>query len=105
MAEWIFFMHPPRDNFIATMTADERSAFAAHRDWLARLDTAGVLLVAGPTLGTVNTGVGIFTADDEASARRIIADEPVTSGGFMRGDLRPIQLGYLNPRTESEPVT
>ncbi|RMI33212.1 YciI family protein [Nocardia stercoris] len=104
MAEWIFFMHPPRDNFIATMTADEKSAFSAHRDWLARLDTAGVLLVAGPTLGTVNTGVGIFTADDEATARRIIADEPVTSGGFMRGDLRSIQLGYLNSRSESDPV-
>jgi len=25
MAEWIYFIHPPRDDFAATMTADERA--------------------------------------------------------------------------------
>ena len=33
MAEWVFFMHPPRDDFIATMTDGERSAFEAHAAW------------------------------------------------------------------------
>jgi len=30
MSEWVFFMHPPRDDFMATMTDAERSAFDAH---------------------------------------------------------------------------
>jgi len=30
VSEWVFFMHPPRDDFIATMTSAERSAFDAH---------------------------------------------------------------------------
>jgi hypothetical protein len=30
MVEWIYFLHPPRDNFAATMTDQERTAFAAH---------------------------------------------------------------------------
>ena len=51
MAEWIYFLHPPRDNFAATMTDDERAAFAAHAEWLGRLLAAGVLIAAGPTWG------------------------------------------------------
>ena len=34
MSEWVLFMHPPRDDFIATMTGAERSAFDAHAAWL-----------------------------------------------------------------------
>jgi len=64
VGEWVFFMHPPRDDFIATMTDAERSAFGAH----------------------------------EEAARRVVADEPVTSGGYMDGDLRPYRLGLLRGR-------
>ena len=36
MSEWVFFMHPPRDEFMATMSTDERTAFEAHAAWLRR---------------------------------------------------------------------
>jgi uncharacterized protein YciI len=98
VSEWVFFMHPPRDDFIATMTDAERSAFAAHAAWLRNLLAGGVLIVAGPCLGQVNTGIAIFEAPDEETARRIVAGEPVTSGGYMRGDLRPYRLGLLRGR-------
>lgn len=68
MAEWIYFLHPPRDDFAATMTDEERAAFAAHAAWLGRLLADGVLILAGPTLGSVNTGIGIFEAPDEETA-------------------------------------
>jgi uncharacterized protein YciI len=98
MSEWVFFMHPGRDDFIATMTDAERSAFDAHAAWLHGLLDDGVLILAGPCLGQVNTGIAIFEAPDEEAARRVVADEPVTSGGFMRGDLRPYRLGLLRGR-------
>ena len=98
MSEWVLFMHPSRDDFIATMTDAERSAFDAHAAWLRTLLADGVLIVAGPCLGQVNTGIAIFEAPDEDTARRIVAGEPVTSGGYMRGDLRPYRLGLLRGR-------
>jgi uncharacterized protein YciI len=98
MAEWIYFLHPPRENFAATMTDPERAAFAAHSDWLRRLLADGVLILAGPTLGRTNTGIGIFEAADEETARQIIAGDPVTQGGHSRGELRPFQLGFLRGR-------
>jgi uncharacterized protein YciI len=98
VSEWVFFMHPPRDDFIATMTDAERSAFEAHAAWLRRLLDEGVLITAGPCLGTINTGIAIFEAPDEEAARQIVVDEPVTSGGYMRADLRPYRLGLLRGR-------
>jgi hypothetical protein len=56
VSEWVFFMHPPRDDLMATMTDAERSAFQAHAAWLRGLLADGVLIAAGPCLGTVNTG-------------------------------------------------
>jgi uncharacterized protein YciI len=98
MAEWIYFLHPPRDNFAATMTDEERTALAAHAVWLTGLLADGALILAGPTLGSINTGIGIFEAPDEESARRIIEDDPVARGGFARPELRPYQLGFLRGR-------
>ena len=98
MSEWVFFMHPPRDDFIATMSGAERAAFDAHGAWLRGLLADGLLIAAGPCLGQVNTGIAIFEAASEDEARRIIAGEPVTSGGYMRGDLRPFRLGMLRGR-------
>ena len=98
LSEWIFFMHPERDDFIETMSEAEGAAFAAHAAWLRGLLADGRLVVSGPCLGRVNTGVMVFEADDEASAQRIVAAEPVTSGGHMRGDLRPYRLGLLRGR-------
>jgi uncharacterized protein YciI len=100
MAEWIYFLHPPRDDFAATMTDQERAAFAAHAEWLGRLLADGVLILAGPTLGPVNTGIGIFEAPDEETARRIIAEDPVARGGFARAELRPYQLGSCAAATD-----
>jgi uncharacterized protein YciI len=101
VSEWVFFMHPPRDDFIATMTDAERSAFDAHAVWLRGLLADGALIAAGPCLGQVNTGIAIFEAPSEDEARRIVVGEPVTSGGFMRGDLRPYRLGLLRGRDDS----
>ncbi|HEX6469139.1 MAG TPA: YciI family protein [Streptosporangiaceae bacterium] len=98
MSEWIFFMHPPRDDFIPTMSEAERAAFDAHAVWLRELLATGALIAAGPCLGRVNTGIAIFEAGGEDEARRIVADEPVTAGGHMRGELRPYRLGLLRGR-------
>jgi hypothetical protein len=81
-------MRPPRDDFIATMSGTERAAFDAHT-WLRRLLADGLLIAAGPCLGQVNTGIAIFEAASEGEAQRIVAGELVTSGEYMRGDLRP----------------
>jgi len=89
---WIYFIHPPRDDFAATMTAEEKTVWAEHSGRLQRLLTGGQLILAGPTLGTTNTGLVIFEAPDEGAARQIMEADPVISGGYAQGELRPFRV-------------
>jgi len=101
MAEWIYFLHPPRDDFAATMTDEESAVWGVHFERLQQLLAEGVLILAGPTLGSSNTGVTVFEADDEESARQIMLADPAISGGYAEGELRPFRVALLRGRDET----
>ena len=98
MPAWITFLHPPRDDFAATMTAEEEAVWDVHFERLQRLLADGILVLAGPTLGRINPGVTIFEAPDEAAARRILDEDSVIVGGYARGELRPFRVSLLRGR-------
>jgi uncharacterized protein YciI len=100
MAEWIYFIHPPREDFAATMTDAERQVWAAHAERLERMLADGVLVLAGPTLGRVNTGIAVIEAPDEESARRLMLEDPAIASGFKRGELRPFRTSFLRGRAD-----
>ena len=100
MAEWIYFLHPPRPDFAATMTAEEEAVWGAHFERFQRAMAEGTLVLVGPTLGSVNTGIAIFEAPDEASARQFMEEDPVVAGGFCTGELRPFRVSLLRGRDE-----
>ena len=98
MAEWVYFIQPPRENFAETMTDEERAVWATHFERLRRLLAEGVMILVGPTLGPTNTGIAIFEAGDEAAAQRIMEEDPVIAGGFASGELRPFRVSLLRGR-------
>jgi uncharacterized protein YciI len=98
MGEWIYFLHPPREDFAATMTDEERAVWGEHFERLQRLMAAGTLVLAGPTLGRVNTGICVIEAPDEDAARAIMEADPAIAGGYARGELRPFRVSLLRGR-------
>jgi uncharacterized protein YciI len=98
MAEWIYFIHPPRENFAATMTAQEKEVWKRHFERLQVLHREGVVILVGPTLGQTNTGIAIFEAADEATATRIMNEDPAIAEGYSRGELRPFSVSLLRGR-------
>jgi uncharacterized protein YciI len=98
MAEWLYSIHAPREDFAATMTEHEKAVWATHFERLQRLLAEGVLILAGPTLGRVNTGIAIIEAPDEASARRIMDEDPAIASGIARGELQPFRVSLLRGR-------
>jgi uncharacterized protein YciI len=98
MAEWIYFIHPPRENFAATMTDEEKAVWGVHFERFQRLLAEGTIVLVGPTLGPTNTGLAILEAPDEEAARRIMDEDPVIAGGFARGELRPFRISLLRGR-------
>jgi uncharacterized protein YciI len=98
MAEWIYFIHVPRENFAETMTKEEQDVWGVHFERFQRMVAEGTLILAGPTLGPINTGIAIFEAPDEEVARTIMEEDPVIAGGFARGELRPFKVSLLRGR-------
>ena len=98
MAEWIYFIHPPRENFAETMTEEEQAVWDVHFQRYRSLLAEGRLILAGPTLGSVNTGIFIFEAPDEESALQVMNEDPVISGGYATGELRPFRVSLMRGR-------
>jgi uncharacterized protein YciI len=98
--EWIYFIHAPREDFAATMTDDEREVWDTHFARPRRLLDDGVMILVGPTLGPINTGIAVFEAPDEATARRIMEDDPAIASGIARGELRPFSVALLRGRDD-----
>lgn len=98
MAEWIYFLHAPRENFAETMTEAEVEAWGRHFERLERMRDEGILILAGPTLGSINTGITIFEAPDEVAAQTIVDEDPAILAGFARGELRPFRVSLLRGR-------
>ena len=98
MAEWIYFIHPPRDNFAQTMSDEERAVWGKHFERLQRLHSEGSIILVGPTLGRINTGICVFEAPDEEAARRVMEEDPTIAGGYATGELRPFRLSLLRGR-------
>jgi uncharacterized protein YciI len=98
MAEWVYFINPPRDDFAATMTDHEREVWSAHVQHLRRLLAEGTLILAGPTLGRVNTGIAVLEAPDEDAARRILENDPIYGSGLAELELRPFRVSMLRGR-------
>jgi uncharacterized protein YciI len=99
MAEWIYFIHPPRDDFAATMTPEEAAVWGVHFERFERALADGTLILVGPTLGPKNTGIAIFEAPDEMAARRFMEEDPVIAGGYATGELRPFRVSLMRGET------
>src|SRR3954470_25000948 len=98
MAEWLYLIHPPRENFVETITEDEAAVMHTHADHLAALLEEGTLILAGPTFGQVNTGVTVIEAPDEEAARAVMMRDPAITSGLMEPELRPMRVTFLRGR-------
>lgn len=104
MAEWMYFLLPPRDDFAATMSPEEQEAFDDHMTYMEKLLADGTLVLAGPTLGPANTGLCIFEAEDGDAARAIMEADPPVAQGLVRGQLRPFRIMQLRGRDDGPTV-
>jgi uncharacterized protein YciI len=100
MDTWIYFIHPPREDFAETMTEAEGEAWGRHWVRIQRLYAEGRVVLVGPTLGRVNTGICIFEAPDEAAARQLMNEDPAIAEGFATGELRPMRVSLLRGRDD-----
>lgn len=98
MPNWVYFIHPPREGFVETITDEEAAIMQTHAGYLADLLERGVLVLAGPTLGQVNTGITVIEAESEEAARELMLEDPAVTSGLMTPELRPMRIRFLRGR-------
>ena len=104
MDTWIYFIHPPREDFAETMTEAEDEAWGRHWERIQRLFDEGRIVLVGPTLGRTNTGLCVFEAPDEAAARAFMNDDPTIAEGFAPRRAAPVPgLAAPRPRRGADP--
>ena len=82
MTQWIYFIHAPRERFAETMTDEEQAVWGEHVQLLTQRLAEGSLILAGPTLGPINTGVCVFEAPDEDAALAYMNEDPTIASGI-----------------------
>ncbi len=102
MAEWLYLIHPPREDFAATMTEAEEDAWGRHWERIRRLYDEGTVILVGPTLGSTNTGICVFEAPDEAAALEIMNGDPTIAEG-VRPRRSPPDACLAAPRPRRGP--
>ena len=98
MAGFVFRLIPPRPDFSATMSADERAVMAEHVAYWSELAAAGSVLAFGPVADPAGPyGIGIIVAGDLAAAEALRdADPAVRSGRGFRTEIAPM-LALVTP--------
>ncbi|CAG9622049.1 YciI family protein [Sutcliffiella rhizosphaerae] len=83
-------------------TVEEKNIVSLHFSYLQRNVDAGIVILAGRTDQTDETGFGIviFLAKNEAEAERFMNNDPAISKDLMTGELSSYRLALFNDAFE-----
>jgi uncharacterized protein YciI len=91
MPEYIYIIHPYRQELAFHPTPEEEAILDKHFTYLQQAASDGIVRLAGPSLDGI-FGVVIFYAEDEATAERFMFDDPAVKGGLMVAELHPFRI-------------
>lgn len=99
MAQFLYRIQPVNPHLLASgPTPGEEEVIADHFEYLVRLSHEGVVLLAGRTLNTDRSGMGIviFEAGSEEEARTIMLDDPAVQQGVFSSELFPFRIAITS---------
>lgn len=73
---------PPRTDFLATMSTDEREWMGQHGVYLNKLLDAGLIVAHGPVIDeTGGYGVSLFQIPNDQDIAALTAEDPIVKNG------------------------
>ena len=95
-------LHPPRQSFVADMTADERAVMASHAEYWQQWMAKGHVVAFGVVGDPVGVyGIGIVEFEDDAAVREFTSNDPtIRSNGGFRWEVLPMPFGVVHPRLQ-----
>jgi uncharacterized protein YciI len=94
MPDFIYLIHPLREEFFENPTHAENTAMEEHYNYLKVGLKTGKVLLAGPCLD--NTfGLVVFRSEDEASANAFMMNDPSIQKNIMMAELHPFKVSLF----------
>jgi len=82
---------PPRADFLATMSTEERELMQHHGRYLDQLLEQGVVVAHGPVMdASGGYGVSLFQIADEDDVAALTSDDPIIRGGVGHYEHHPM---------------
>jgi len=91
---YLIVYRPPRPTFVEDATEQESAAVGEHFEYLKRLLSDGVLILAGRTEDAA-MGLAVFAAQDDTGAEAIMQHDPAVRAGVFRAELHRYRLALL----------
>ena len=101
MPQFLYRIRPTRLGMLTDGPTDrEASIVGEHFQYLKKLVSDGVVLMAGRTLNADehSFGIAVFVATSEAEAAEIMQNDPAIKQGVMRAELFPFGVALWSVR-------
>ncbi|MBX8589302.1 YciI family protein [Pseudomonas cichorii] len=73
---------PPRSDFLATLSADEKAWMKQHGAYMNELLAQGVIVAHGPVIDeTGGYGVSLYQVDDDQDIAALTSQDPIVKNG------------------------
>ena len=96
--QWLYYLKPTRIEMVTEgPTPQEQETVSRHFAYVSDLTEQGVMILVGRTQNKDENifGIAIFEAEDEATARKIMENDPAVAGGVMRAMLYPYKVALM----------
>lgn len=94
MKEYIYLIHPYRQEFFETPTSLEEQVMEAHFEYLKQATSEGEVVLAGLCLDQT-FGVIVLRAESDEAARKFMLNDPSISNNVMMAELHPMKISLL----------
>ena len=96
ITHYLYLALPPRPSFVTDATPEEGAVMERHFAYLAELQAAGKLLLAGPALDGA-FGVAILKVSEAGEAEALVRGDPAVESGLFSPRLHALSLGAVTP--------
>jgi len=94
LLQFIGLARPKRENFVQSMTNDEKAVFAEHFAYVEKLHSEGKLIISGACLDGA-FGMIMYKAETEEAARAMFENDPLTKSGITATEFHPFRVGHM----------
>lgn len=95
--EFLAIAKAKRENWLATMTAEEKAIMAKHLEYVGQMFAEGKVVLAGPCLDGAY-GIIIYKADSPEEAQEMFENDPAVQAGILNMELHPFKVGVMEGR-------